>query len=237
MTTIFPELVRCARANEEERLALLAHRYFGSGAPLSTRAEYESMLAKAGILLFYESDMDGYGAMLVRDERDPASPIFCIKKDLDWMEQKFLIANLLGRFLFDYQVKAISNASKVSDFKEAHSPYQRFLVSKRPRHSQMSMQVTRLEWLADEFAGAFIVPKPWLRIFVEEVEKDPYRIAAHFSISIEFLHARIKHIRQKYQQASTPGLQKLGSKFPHRKSNLNPVSRIRDLARKIDPIA
>src|SRR5579862_468563 len=159
MFTIFPELVRCAWANEEERLALLVHRYFGSGEPLRVRADYEATLAKAGIKLCYETNLDAYGALLVRDDKGDVNPVFCIRKDLEWVEQKFLIANLLGRFLFDYQVKIVSGASKTNLIKEMQSPYQRFLLSKRPKHSQFSMQLTRLEWLADEFAGAFLLPK------------------------------------------------------------------------------
>jgi len=227
MFTIFPELVRCARAYDEERLALLAHRYFGSGEPLKTRTQYEEMLTKAGIILCYETSLDSYGTLLIRDERVPMSPVICVRKDLDWMEQKFLIAMFLGRFLFDHQVKIVSRSSKLLSIREIQSPYLRFLLSKRPRHSQLSMLGSRMEWLSDEFAGAFLLPKQWLRTFVEE-EKDPLRIAAHFSVSLDFLHARIKHIRQKFQGT----LYNSHHKGHHANS---PLARIRDHARKIDP--
>lgn len=197
MFTIFPELVRCAWANEEERLAILAHRYFGNGEVLRTRAEFEEMLTKAGIVLCYETSLDSYGTLLIREERIN-TPIFCVKKDLDWVEQRFLIASLLGRFLLDYQVKYVSGNPKTTSTKELNSPYQRYLLCKRPRHSQLSMQNSRVEWVSDAFAGAFLLPKQWLRKFVE-VEKEPLRIAAHFSVSLDFLHARIKHIRQRTQ--------------------------------------
>lgn len=195
MFTIFPELVRSAWSYDEERLAILVHRYFGKGEPLKTRHDFEEMLTKAGIILCYDTSQDTHGCLLIPDDRYQY-PVFCIKKDLEWIEQKFLIANLLGHFLFDHQIKLVSGNPKMGMKKETQSPYKRFLECKRPRQSQMEYQMIRLQWLSDEFAGSLLLPKQWLKKFVEH-EKEPLLIAAHFSLPLEFLHARIRHIRQR----------------------------------------
>ncbi len=236
MFAIFPELVRCAKAKEEEKLALLAHRYFGTGEPLRIRAEYEEMLANAGIRLCYDDTLEGYGALLVKDERGLATPALFIKKDMDWVEQKFLLTYLFGRFLFEFQIKIAAGTSKTGGIKELHSPYQRFLANKRILNPQASVLAVKQEWLADEFAGAFLLPKQWLRKFVEE-EREPHRIAAHFAVSIDFLKARIRHIRQKSQSSvanANPKLPPEGSKKLAQRT-ASPLSRIRALAKKIDP--
>ncbi len=221
MFITFPELVRCARAYQEEKLALLAHRYFGSGEPLRTRTQFEDMLVKAGIILCYETSLDNTGTLMMREERGLKSPIFYVKKDLDWMEQKFLIANLLGRVFFDSHMKRSYAYSKIQGVKEIQSPYERFLQSKRPWSTEKLVCAKKVEWLADEFAGAFLLPKAWLRNFVEE-EKDPLRIAAYFSVSLDFLHARIKHIRHKHKVDSLYSGYGMLRKFPsklHSKSS------------------
>jgi len=197
MFTVFPELVRSAWASDEERLAIWVHRYFGSGAPLRTRMEYEEMLNKAGGRLCYDTSLDSFGTVLITEERF-ANPVFCIKKDIDWIEQRFLIAQLFGRFLFDYQVKLVTGHPKMTSTVEQTSPYQRFLLCKRAKCSHFQRREKRILSLSDEFAGALLLPKLWLRKFVEE-EKDPLRIANHFAIPLNFLHARIKHIRQRQQ--------------------------------------
>ncbi len=241
MFAIFPELVRCAKAKEEEKLALLAHRYFGTGEPLRIRAAYEEMLVNAGIRLCYDTTLEGYGALIVKDERGTPTPALFIKKDLDWVEQKFLISYFLGRFLFDFQIKIAAGALKTGGIKELHSPYQRFLSNKRILHPEATTSSAKQEWLADEFAGAFLLPKQWLRSFVEK-EREPHVIAAHFSVSIDFLKARIKHIRQKSENSVAnsnpnqvvPPAHKSSLHLPSQRTT-SPLSRIRALAKKIDP--
>ena len=203
MFTFFPELARCAWANDEERLALLAHRYFGNGATLKTRGDFEEVLSKAGIRLCYESGINSFGSLAICEEKGMQSPVFFIRNDLDWIEQKFLIANFLGRVLFDAPKRTSSGFIKFTTVKETFSPYQRYLLSKRPRAPHSYLQASKNEWLADEFAGAFLLPKQWLKKFVEH-ERDPLLIAAHYSLSLDFLHARIKHIRQKSENMFSP---------------------------------
>lgn len=195
MFTFIPELLRSARVNDEERLAILVHEHYGRGEPLKTRQEYEGLLAKAGIVLCYDSNLEDYGALFFKDENE-FSPIISIRRDLRWLEQRFLIASLLGRVCLDYQLKAFFDHLRTGLRREVQSPYQRYLLCKRPRYYQLALEPSRTDWLCEEFAGAFLIPKLWLQKFTEQ-ERDPSRIASHFDVPIECLHARVRHIRQK----------------------------------------
>ncbi|MBI2603654.1 MAG: ImmA/IrrE family metallo-endopeptidase [Deltaproteobacteria bacterium] len=197
MFAIFPELIRAAKAGQIEQLALLVHRYHGSGEPLRLRPEWECLLADVGIALHYDR-LERHGALLVKDEKGTPFPAILLPQAMDWVEQKFLLAHLLGHFFLDYQAKIAAGTQRTSGLRELHSPYERYLQARHDLHARDA----RTELQADAFAAAFLTPKSWLQELSQK-EKEPQRIAEHFNVSIAFLTRRLVKMQTAQRKPNT----------------------------------
>ncbi len=240
MIAIFPEIRAAAARGDLEGLSILVRKYFADTEKYKPIVNIEQLVEKMGIPI-EQIPMDSKGSIFAKDEKGRFRVAIGICDGLSVSEERFLIAHLLGHFLFDLQPLIAEGDLTSLGFKEIISPEKRYMNSGYGHNDSMAQS----EKLSDDFAAALLLPKAMVERAYEKL--GTYKKTAEFfmvnelvlrrrleemNISeqepINFMDAELKQDRVEGQatirekQRATDGKKDIGSLGLNTK--LNPVN-------------
>ncbi len=230
MIAIFPEIIQCIQKNNIELLALLIRKYFGGSDASAAQLPVNRVIESFGIDIKYK-ELDFLAALLVQDKKGTFEITFVIKKHLEPLEENFLIAHLLGYYLFCFQSEVAEGKITKTGYRVTASPLQRYI---REQHKKLKKEVHNQENAADHFASCLLLPK---RFVLNAYQKKPsFKELAHFfKVSEQLMQARllkldcpINNLKPETPEAS---FKETTSDKKLTKFNLE---KIREIAKKID---
>ena len=187
MIAIFPEIVSCAAAADLERLAVLVRLYFGGDETFAPVLETEQLLIGAGIEV-QRLPLDYEGALLAKDERGAFRIVAVVRQGLTKIEERFLLAHLLGHYLLDIQPMIAGGELQVRGFRESFSPLQRYASRSRQAPGDREAE---FDARADRFASCLVLPRALVkRAYAKMGAVKP--TAQFFGVTLQCLQRRLE---------------------------------------------
>lgn len=190
MIAIFPELAGLAMEKDFERLACCVRKYFADRQLHAPIVDVKAIAQRAGISL-KDGQIDEFAALLIRDERGQFEVSLIQPAGLDQIEERVLCAHLLGHFFLHGQLYIARNEGSRWGVVEKQLPHHRSLL--RPSNSQDLDRDQQLDWEADAFAYALLMPSGMVRRAKEKL-KSIERLSAFFGVSQNFASARLHQL-------------------------------------------
>ena len=231
----YPEVIRCGKAKDFEGLAVAMRTYFGAEAAKKVRLPVRQVLEEFGFQVF-PSRQYPWGSLAVEDRDGRVNLALGLRPGLGAVEERFLLAHLLGYFLFAYQPRIIQGQFQSSGYSPANSPLVAF-----------ENQDTELDHFAQDasaFAAALLMPKGMILRAMDSLT-EVSRVADFFGTSDACVERRLQQlhslttaaVRDPAQVYPSPPSEK--APVPKgRKSDKNKglsLHRLRELAGRIDP--
>lgn len=179
MIAIFPELVSYAAAGNIEQLAVLTRLYFGGLNGKKPFLDIDSLVADIG-LNFMESSLSYHGVILFDDKKGSLGITLLTNQGIPYVEKRFLIAHMIGHFLFEVQPMLLQGTNKRQGFSESLSPLSRYEQNYYP--SSMEPLDLQREKNADLFASSLLMPKGMIMKACAAL-KDYGKISSMFGVS------------------------------------------------------
>lgn len=195
MLAIFPQLKSCVEKGRREHLAVLVRQYFGGGFATKPQIEMESLVEDFGIKVCNGPLNQYVGATLVEDNKGEFKVSLLISDGLNQPERQFMLAHMLGHFLFDIQNQLAVGDLLTRGFSESISPMVRYEQAYYPDIKQ-NVDAQREE-RSDDFAACLLMPKGmFLKAY--ETLKDEVIVANLFGVSADCVKQR--HLRLSAEQ-------------------------------------
>lgn len=191
MIAIFPEIAGCAASKDVERLAILARKYFAAGSATEVKLNVKAMFKEAGVALNY-LPLEYKAAVAAKDSKGRFEVVVAIQDDLLEEEERFTLAHCLGHVLLAVQPSVALGERNTPSFKENESPLVRY--EKGYQFGASVADELGSEKLADQFAGALLMPKAMLEK-AKEVLVVPEKIANFFGVTEKTLLSRLHDIK------------------------------------------
>lgn len=185
MIALFPEIVKCARAKDIEKLAILVRLYFGRNEAKKPTINLRSLLSNFGIGII-DANLAYYGALLVVDEGGRFTSQVLLGRKLPIKEENFMLAHLLGHYLLDLQPKIASFDIESSGYREDESPIERY---ERNSYVHLTDAESEQEKIADQFAAEILLPRAMFSK-AKEALVDSKKISTFFSTSEKCVERR-----------------------------------------------
>jgi len=192
MIAIFPEIAGRAAAGDSESLAILVRRYFGGAETESPKPDIRQLLSNVGIRI-ETMPMEGCGALLAKDDRGSFEIVAIVQAGCEKISERFMLAHMLGHFLFDIQPRIARSDWTVSGFQEAGCPLRRY--SNGFMATELSAADLRVEERADDFAAALLLPRGMVKRAIERLT-DHDSVAAFFGVTTACLVRRLAQLQQ-----------------------------------------
>ena len=157
MLAIFPQLKSCVEKGQREHLAVLVRQYFGGRLAAKPQIDMEGLVEDFGIAICRGPLNQYVGATLVEDCKGQFKVSFVLSEGFNTTERQFMLAHMLGHFLFDIQHQLASGDLKTRGLSESISPMVRYEQAYYPDIGK-SEDVQREE-RADDFAASLLMPK------------------------------------------------------------------------------
>ena len=239
MIAIFPEIAGRAATGDFENLAVLVRKYFGGRDTFAPSPDIADLVDNVGIKI-QRVPFECNGALLARDERGAFEIIAIVREGTDAEAERFLLAHLLGHFMFDVQPLIARGDWTVSGFREVVCPMKRY--SNGYAATDVSAADIRKDELADDFAAALLMPKGMVVRAMEKIGSLE-RVAAFFGVPRSCLTRRLHQIgvRENHSADFLTAERQMGRSAPAYDSGTGYLSRDLDpldgLAREVGPIA
>jgi hypothetical protein len=195
MIAIFPEIAAAAAAGDVERLAVLVRKYFAGPAVHAPQLDVASLLLGAGVEV-QRLPLGGgtLAALLAKDERGAFNIVAVLGTGkISEPSQRFLLAHMLGHFLFDIQPLIARGDLQVSGYRESACPLKRY--GQGGLEAEVGGQeMRRKEERADDFAAAVLLPKGMTRKAFASFKSDVERTARFFGVTRACLVRRLTQI-------------------------------------------
>ena len=156
MLAIFPEIKACVEEGEIEKLAVTIRLYFGGAMAKKPKLCVDTIIECFGLHVQSKANLEYMGVTLVDDNNGKFEVSLIIREDLSKLEKSFLLAHMLGHFLFDIQQGLVSNELKSCGIGESISPLVRYEQNYYP---DLKNNETVKEFRADLFAASLLMPK------------------------------------------------------------------------------
>lgn len=191
MIAIFPELAGLAMAKDFERLACCVRKYFADEQLHKPVLNVDRISQKVGIRL-RNGRADNHAALLIRDEKGQFE-VSLIRSGESAGEaiDRALMAHLLGHFFIHGQLYIARNEGSRWGLIEKQFPHERSLS--RPSASESLASDNALDWEADAFAYALLMPLGMVKRAKEKLITDD-KVARFFGVPVEFAQARMSHL-------------------------------------------
>lgn len=189
MIAIFPAIAAVAESRDIEELAVVVRKYHAVGRPSAVRLDVEGLVTAVGIPIGTTAMAD-FGAIACRDVGGRFDVAFMLREQAwgHW-EKQFILAHLLGHYLLDVQPQLARGEWRTSGFREAVCPLTRYGQDSDGNRSGGVDQ--HREELADQFAGALLLPKAMVLRAMERLQ-DVKIVAEFFGVSIPCLTRRLE---------------------------------------------
>lgn len=190
MIAIFPEIAAKAASNDFENLAVLVRKYFGGSDTYAPCPDMAALVDNVGIKI-QRVPFECEGALLARDERGTFEIIAIVREGTEAEAERFLLAHLLGHFLFDVQPLIARGDWTVSGLREVVCPERRY--SNGFSTADVSAAELKKEERADDFAAAILMPRGMIVRAMEKIG-NAERVAGFFGVSRACLTRRLQQI-------------------------------------------
>jgi hypothetical protein len=187
MIAIFPEIASRAAAGDVDGLGILIRRYFGGAEPSAPRIDVRSVISSVGIKV-ESMALPSLAALLAKDDKGSFEIVALLKQGLDPVSERFMLAHMLGHFLFDIQPQIARGEWTLSGFQEFSCPLKRYSVGFNA--AELSVADLKVEERADNFAAALLLPRGMVRRAMERLG-DPEQVAAFFGVTRACLTRRL----------------------------------------------
>ena len=187
MIAIFPEIASRAAAGDAEGLGILIRKYFGGAEPTAPRIDMRNLISSVGIKI-EAMTLPALAALLAKDDRGSFEIVALLKQGLDPLAERFMLAHMLGHFLFDIQPQIARGEWTVSGFQEFTCPLKRYSVGFNA--AELSVADLKVEERADNFAAALLLPRGMVRRAMDRLG-DPEQVAAFFGVTRACLTRRL----------------------------------------------
>lgn len=194
MLAIFPELHHSAREKNIELLAVQFRRYFGGAEARAPRPNIIAMARRAGLEVDHRTAL-GRGNLLAKDEHGRFRVVIVLHPDLEALEERFLVAHLIGHYLLEVQPLVAQGDWQVAGFRDHDSPMQRY---EQGGGVLVKGDDEARERRADGFAAALLMPLGMVRHAAAKLGTEA-RVAQAFGVTDAVVRRRLADI-----QASLP---------------------------------
>jgi len=244
MIAIFPEIATKAASNDVENLAVLVRKYFGGSDTYAPCPDVSALVENVGIKI-QRVPFECEGALLARDERGTFEIIAIVREGTPLETERFLLAHLLGHFLFDVQPLIARGDWTVSGLREVVCPERRY--SNGFSLAEVSAAELKKEERSDDFAAAILMPKGMIMRAMEKIGNIG-RVAVFFGVPQACLTRRLQQLgvtesgagdflsaeRQLAAAESGPLVAPRQAATAHLSRDIDPLD---GLARAVGPIA
>ncbi|NRA44773.1 MAG: ImmA/IrrE family metallo-endopeptidase [Oligoflexales bacterium] len=187
MLAIFPQLKSCVEKGQREHLAVLVRQYFGGDLAKKPQIDMEGLVEDFGIAVCRGPLSQYVGATLVEDQNGKFKVSLILSDGFNKSERQFMLAHMLGHFLFDIQSQLAMGDLSTRGLSESISPLVRYEQAYYP-DIKKNRDIQREE-RADDFAACLLMPKGmFLKAY--ETLKDEALVANMFGVSEECVKQR-----------------------------------------------
>lgn len=224
MIAIFPEIATKAARGDIENLAVTVRRYFGGRDTFAPSPDVAELVDNVGVLV-QRVPFECNGALLARDERGAFEIIAVVREGTEAAAERFLLAHMLGHFLFDVQPLIAQGDWTVSGLREVVCPMRRYIRDPGVRNAEATVSVAerQKEARADDFAAALLMPKGMVQRACDKIG-DRDRVAAFFGVPRACLDRRLSQLTR----STTPQVP-IQTPVPSRDSSPQPASKRQSL--------
>lgn len=194
MIAIFPEIIHASEKKNIELLSVLVRKYFGGGKAKNPRVDIHTIYENVGIILDKRS-MDDQGAIVAKDEKGRFSVSAMIQAGITGIEERFLLAHLLGHYFLDIEPFVAKGDWSSSGFKDSLSAFSRYSFGSVPlTMADAFAKETRdekRERFADDFAASLLMPKAMVKYAMEKLG-DIEKLGQLFGVPKQCMERRLE---------------------------------------------
>ncbi|MFK7826846.1 MAG: ImmA/IrrE family metallo-endopeptidase [Oligoflexales bacterium] len=191
MLAIFPQLKSCVEKGQREHLAILVRQYFGGDCARKPQIEMQGLVEDFGIAVCNGPLSQYVGATLVEDHDGKFKVSVILSEGFNRSERQFMLAHMLGHFLFDIQNQLALGDLLTRGLSESISPLVRYEQAYYPEIKKS--RDIQIEERADDFAACLLMPKG---MFLKALEtlKDESMVANLFGVSEDCVKQRAQRL-------------------------------------------
>ena len=191
LLAIFPQLKSCVEKGQREHLAILVRQYFGGGCARKPHIDVEGLVEDFGITVCNGPLSQYVGATLVEDQKGQFKVSLILSEGFNRSERQFMLAHMLGHFLFDIQNQLAVGDLLTRGLSESISPLVRYEQAYYP--DLKGNKEVQIEERADDFAACLLMPKAMF-LKAHETLKDEGVVANLFGVSQDCVKQRFKRL-------------------------------------------